>query len=297
MSVSGNLLTFVAAPGETNDVRLEVWNQGSPGEFIAVFDRGAVLTAGSGCTPIGPDGLPVPPAGAQRANCGAVSAATVTLGDMNDSAWMGTRRSAQDPQVQVTLSGGEGNDFLLGGPLADQVVGGAGNDRIDGWEGADTLAGEGGDDTFEMAECSESPCLPTVGDDTVSGGDGIDTSTYVRDTGVAVTMDGVDDDGGAGERDNIGTDVENLVGGRQADVLTGNANGNDIDGGGEDSGGSGDTLNGLGGDDTVHANNASRSTVNGNGGDDLLYSARVLNGGDGNDRLDRFGLGLRSRRR
>ena len=293
VSVSGHALTFTAAPGETNDVQLELWNAGAPNEFVAVHERGAVLVLGSGCTPIGADGLPVPPAGAQRANCGAVTSATVSLGDMGDSAWMGTRRSAQDPNVQVILSGGDGDDFLLGGPLSDQLNGGAGNDVLDGWEGADTLTGGLGSDSFYMGECSGSPCAPATSADAVVGGDGVDIATYHRDSNVAVTLDGIANDGGPGEGDNVATDVENLVGGWGEDMLTGTAAANDIDGGaGAGDGPTGDVLNGLGGNDTLHTNNPFRSTLNGGGGNDHLYSARTLNGGDGDDMLVRHSGGV-----
>src|SRR4051794_35947189 len=74
VSVSGGVLTFVAADGESNDVLLEVVSQGAPDEFIAVTDRGPVLTAGPGCSPIGADYSPAPPEGAHRADCGSPSA-------------------------------------------------------------------------------------------------------------------------------------------------------------------------------------------------------------------------------
>ncbi|WGD54678.1 Ig-like domain-containing protein [Bradyrhizobium sp. CB1650] len=46
------------------------------------------------------------------------------------------------------VTGGSGNDTLVGNAAANQLVGGAGNDKIDGGGGADTLTGGDGNDTF-----------------------------------------------------------------------------------------------------------------------------------------------------
>ena len=75
-------------------------------------------------------------------------------------------------------------------------------------------------------------------------------------------------------------------------MLTGNDQPNAIDGGGDGGGHGGDTLNGLGGNDTLHTNNPFRSILNGDGGDDHLLSARILNGGGGDDRLERWSGGI-----
>jgi hypothetical protein len=93
-----------------------------------------------------------------------------------------------------------------------------------------------------------------VSADSVSSGNGTDTASYVRDSGVTVTLDGAANDGGPSENDNVAADVENRIGSRAAEVLTGNASANDIDGGAGDGGGSGDTISALGGDDVLHAN-------------------------------------------
>ena len=113
---------------------------------------------------------------------------------MDDVGWMGTGRTAQDPKVSVTLNGGSGNDNLLGGPLADILNGGPGDDTIDGWE-VRTSRATRVTTSCEMAECSGSPCLPQTAADAVSGGDGIDTATYQRDSGVSVSLDGNANDG------------------------------------------------------------------------------------------------------
>jgi Ca2+-binding RTX toxin-like protein len=291
VSANGGVLTFVAASGESNNVQLVLVDQGAPGQFVGLETGGGALTVGAGCTPVGPDWLPVPAAGATRANCGNVTSANVSLGDMDDVARMGTRTTAQDPHVAAVLNGGPGHDALLGGPLTDSIDGGPGDDQIDGWQGSDALVGGIGDDTFSLDECSGSPCTPTTGSDTVNGGDGVDSASYNRDTGVTVTLDGNANDGAAGENDNVGTDIENLAGSREADVLTGSDQPNVIDGGGGDGGDAGDTLNGLGGSDTLRTNNPFRSTLNGGGGDDHLFSARTLNGGGGNDLLERWSGG------
>ena len=56
--------------------------------------------------------------------------------------------------------------------------------------------------------------------------------TYVgRTTSVAVTLDGVFNDGEPGEGDNVATDVEDAVGGAGDDTMTGSTADNDLLGG------------------------------------------------------------------
>jgi Ca2+-binding RTX toxin-like protein len=69
-------------------------------------------------------------------------------------------------------------------------------------------------------------------------------------------------DSNTGERDNVSTDIETILGGSAADILKGAGNNNRIVGNGGN-----DTLIGLGGNDTLE----------GGAGTDLL------NGGEGND--------------
>ncbi len=55
-----------------------------------------------------------------------------------------------------TLIGGDGNDFLRGGRLADIIDGGAGGDKITGFGGADILTGGGGTNQFRYLGQSDS---------------------------------------------------------------------------------------------------------------------------------------------
>ncbi|HSO32921.1 MAG TPA: calcium-binding protein [Labilithrix sp.] len=132
------------------------------------------------------------------------------------------------------IKGGSGNDVITGNALSNVITGGAGND---------TLNGGAGDDVFLMGAAAD-------GNDTVSGGAGVDTVDYSgRSADLTVVLDGVTPSGdvtAASEADVLSTDLENIVGGSGADVLTGNASANEIVGGAGD-----DTLSGLAGDDTI----------------------------------------------
>ena len=98
------------------------------------------------------------------------------------------------------------------------------------------------------------------GPDFLGGGQGADTATYVGRSGaVTADLDGAPDDGNgddgpAGARDTIDTDVENLTGGNASDELTGNDADNVLDGGPGT-----ETFFGGGGTDTVSY--AGRATV------------------------------------
>jgi Ca2+-binding RTX toxin-like protein len=175
------------------------------------------------------------------------------------------------------IAGGAGNDTLNGGPQHDILVGGAGNDME---------LGNGGDDWFwEDGECNF-PCAPN-GADQLHGGGGLDRVEYTgRAAPVTVTIDGVANDGAAGEGDNVFTDVEDLRGGHGDDTLTGSSIGNRIDGCyGSDSvnGGLGDDI--LGGDNEC-IGIAGSDTIHGDDGDDIIYGdSTLVNADDKPDQL------------
>ena len=109
-------------------------------------------------------------------------------------------------------------------------------------------------------------------------------------------MDGVFDDGEAGESDNVGADIENAVGGAGDNIMTGSGSANDLTGGpGNDilDGGAGDdTLNGgLGGDRLTGGSGS--DVVFGDDGDDTILEGAgndVLDGGADSDTLDYSGV-------
>jgi hypothetical protein len=146
--------------------------------------------------------------------CPALSATSlnVTTLDRDDSV-------AVSAPVPSTLDGGTGHDMLLGGPLGDTLTGGDGSDWLDGGTGADVM----------------------------NGGLSTDYATYAtRTLPVTVDLDDVADDGELLEGDNVGSDIEILLGGGGDDTLTGDADENAFDGGP-----GADTMNG--GDDRDYA--------------------------------------------
>jgi Ca2+-binding RTX toxin-like protein len=193
-------------------------------------------------------------------------------------------------QGDDSISGGTGNNVLFGGDGDDTLTGGTGDDTLAGGMGGDTLTGGLGNDVFD-----ESDSL--TGTDTMAGGGGNDFLTYAaRSAGVTVTMDGVFDDGEAGEFDNVGADIENAIGGNGDNVLVGSTAGNDLAGGpGNDviDGGSGDdTLSGGLGNDR-ETGGAGNDFVFGDDGDDVILEGAgndVVTGGDDVDLLDYSGV-------
>jgi Ca2+-binding RTX toxin-like protein len=155
------------------------------------------------------------------------------------------------------LSGGEGDDLLQG----DDLFGASGNDTLDGGTGDDDEYGYGGNDTFLEGTAAN-------GGDLLVGGLGTDLASYsLRAAALKLTLNGRYDDGAAGEGDRIGNDVENLTGGKGADLLVGNALANLLTGGlGKD------TLKGLAGNDIFQT---------------LDKLVDVLDGGTGTDKAHR----------
>ncbi len=161
----------------------------------------------------------------------------------------------------------DGDDFIYGTELHDQLDGLAGNDYLYAGAGDDTVEGGLGNDFIQGGS----------GSDTLSGGDGNDL----------IAAEAGDDvlEGGAGD--------DELSGGAGADILRGGIGNDTLDGGDGD-----DQLYGGEGNDTLSVrfgNNA----LSGDGGDDTLkveryngYNQRTaqntFSGGIGNDRLEGY---------
>src|SRR4051794_5242077 len=176
----------------------------------------------------------------------------------------------QNASLPSRLDGGDGNDKITGGPGDDDLIGGA---------GADTLAGGAGHDSADYS---------------------------ARLNPVNVSLDGAANDGEVGESDNVGSDVEAIVGGAGNDTLTGNDADNALLGNaGNDTltaAGGNDQLDGGAGDDTLDGGTGSDSVAGGDGFDSASYIDSpvgvrvVLDGkpGDGapgeNDSVDTEGV-------
>ncbi|MGB7156976.1 MAG: calcium-binding protein [Tepidisphaeraceae bacterium] len=188
-----------------------------------------------------------------------------------------------------TLVGGAGKDLLVGGAGNDLLSGGTGNDKVDGGEGDDSLFGGAGNDGLNGG---------ATGADLFAGGSGSDTADYAARRGVIVTLDGIANDGSptpsnlAGyaldlyidpalfERDNVGTDVENVIGGRGANFLTGDEDANILIGGSGD-----DHLIGAGGNDSLYGHRG-RDMLDGGLGADLFVGGAHVPGDNNGDMAD-----------
>jgi Ca2+-binding RTX toxin-like protein len=156
-------------------------------------------------------------------------------------------------------------ETIWGSPKKDYLVGTSGPQSISGFDGLDTLDGGGGADDMH-------------------GGDDIDQVTYAsRNLPVNASLDGVANDGIAGEQDNIETSVEGVIGGQANDTLTGNNEVTNYFYGGPGS----DTETGLGGHDQL-SGDAGNDTLDGGAGGDSFEilggpGTDVLNGGPDDD--------------
>ena len=169
----------------------------------------APLTAGSGCNQFS----------ATEVNCFVTGPriATVNLGDGNDRF-----RSDFGVFSGLFVRGGPGNDVIDGSEKADSLDGEAGDDILQGVSGDDVLNGGPGNDLFPTDQLDN-------GNDVKNGGDGDDRLIADRDPGndvysggagtdvldfstsiaaVSVSLDGVANDGPAGEADNAGATSE-----------------------------------------------------------------------------------------
>ena len=174
------------------------------------------------------------------------------------------------------------NDKLTGTDLAEVILGFGGDDTLTGLGGDDTLNGGAGSDLL----------IGGKGGDKLIGGDandpdnmqGIDTISYAASAeGVTINLRDGTAMGGDAEGDDLGHDIENVMGSMYDDTITGTddvALGNRIWGlGGMDRlyGGEGpDTLSGGAGDDMLDGGDEDDILIGGPGAD-------ALTGGDGDD--------------
>jgi Ca2+-binding RTX toxin-like protein len=222
-----------------NPVRLEgaLGNDtltGGPSDDTLVGDAGSDVVDGQGGTDTAL--YPVADAVTVTLNNGAVK----DDGGPNDGA-----PGARDSIATENVTGGSGPDSLIGDGGANRILGGDGDDSIQGGLGRDDL----------------------------SGGPGVDEVSYEERASsqpVEVSVDGVVNDGAAGESDVLAPDFEIVAGGSGADRLTATA-------------AAGVELIGNSGDDELFAPNGGGTADGGNGND-------VITGGDGVDSLD-GGLG------
>jgi Ca2+-binding RTX toxin-like protein len=211
----------------------------------------------------------------------------------------------------VSLSAGIGDDFVSSSRKGDadtivEVFAASGDDVVFTVE-HDVVHGGSGNDTL----INQPPSQGVAGGTELDGGPGADmlnggwsVVTYFGSaSAVSVTLDGVANDGVAGEGDNVGARVAKVIGGAGADLL-------DLRGGTSDfvwaSGGYGDDrifvdedgsyLEGGSGDDFIVGGPGADEVHSGSGvdmlfggsGNDALYGGDdidYLYGGDGNDQL------------
>jgi Ca2+-binding RTX toxin-like protein len=197
------------------------------------------------------------------------------------------------------LSGGDGDDRIVGSSAEnslrgnagdDTLIGGNRDDNLDGSTGDDTMRGDAGDDQLR-GDAGGDVLRGGAGDDelredlldratdVLAGGAGTDTGGYgFVEFALRIDLDGRPDDGTpspliGGGKDNFRADVENVAGGTLGDVIIGNGGSNLLEGGEGD-----DRLLGRGGPDGLLGGDGADSVNGGKGRDSL-------EGASGSDRI------------
>ena len=163
-----------------------------------------------------------------------------------------------DVPATTEVRGGEGRDRLFGADDDDLLMGGDEADLIFGGPGDDTLNGGRGDDFLQ-------------------GDDGRDRVSYAERRRRVIVDLATGDAGQRGENDSVGH-IEDAIGGRGADRLSGDGTDNELVGG---RGRARDYLEGRGGADTL----VGRRAVGGGGSDRI--DGRAVTCGGGRDTLFR----------
>ncbi|MFL5322546.1 MAG: calcium-binding protein [Myxococcaceae bacterium] len=176
--------------------------------------------------------------------------------------------------VPITLSGGAGNDRLVGGKGNDTLNDGAGNDVLIGGGGDDGLTNSKGRDRLHGGKGNDLLVSSSIDrGDLLDGGDDADNVSFAQaghDFAVRAKIGGtaqrIDEHGKAyGPRAHVTRAAEDLEGTERDDVLIGDSKDNKLLGRG-----GADTLKGLGGNDRLDAQYGDKD--------------RLLDGGAGRDR-------------
>jgi Ca2+-binding RTX toxin-like protein len=174
-----------------------------------------------------------------------------------------------------TITGTINGDTLLGGAGVDTLNGAAGNDTIDAGLGGGEITDGPGDDTILGGDGGDN-WTAGPGRDSFTPGNGSDSVSYAqRGNPVTITLDGVADDGEAGEGDNAGT-AEDAIGGAGNDRIVGNDFGGRLYGGpGDDAitgGRAEDRLEGNEGNDTIDSRDGRYDSVDCGPGSDVVFA-------------------------
>jgi hypothetical protein len=224
-TASGRPAKFAAAAGERNDLTVDA----GAGATVQFRDAGVPISPWLWCAPFPLGQAQCDPDGDPRVTDG--GGVRVDLGDSDDRAiirWI------------------PGTDTR---PGTIRVAGGAGNDQIENLaNGLIHFDGGGGDDTLVTSAAAAAHLLGGAGADVMASSAGCCAIASYNDhnSGVRVTLDGMANDGVAGEGDDVRTG--GVIGSAGPDVITGDARANSLTG----SGGA-DVLAGGGGDDSINA--------------------------------------------
>ena len=291
---SGDTLTYTAADGEKNHT----------GPWYGVEDESRItISDGYGITVVDDTGGHCKEI-AGRYECDVPEKMVFALGDGDDYMTWSDQRDVEyvvdggegnddirgfsgsmAVGLRQTIDGGPGDDILSGHHGADVVRGGPGNDEVDGGSANDRVEGGDGDDTM-LGDGYEN-----AGTDVIDGGAGVDSiADWVRpgedvNPRVAISFDGVANDGRPGENDNL-IGIEKLDA-SVSGTFTGGPGADDffIRAAFNDSGPS--TVSGGGGPDKLVGHDY-METIDGGAGDDVIEGGLnddTLTGGPGRDQI------------
>ncbi len=184
-------------------------------------------------------------------------AITVNLASATTTLATHTSRTVQVPVAGAALwfeqvTGGSGNDTIVGNGSANVLIGGAGNDALTGGEGDDVLTGGAGNDVYNFgpAVASQSDTVIELGN---GGIDRLDFTSLDASNSIAIDLSTAGLSLGGHNNRNIfvgaagqSIQIENVTGGSGNDTISGNSANNSIIGGAGD-----DTLAGGIGIDSI----------------------------------------------
>lgn len=263
--VSDFKVVYEAALGEINDVSLV---EAPEGVFMITDLNAAITPLTQACMSISPNAVRCDFRAEDAIDLRVFvkdGADSVDVGNAFARVYGGAGPDTLSASHGALLYGERGDDRLIGRAGEQGLLGGPGTDSLEGGAGRDWLAGG-------------------LGTDVIAGGSEADMVSYFRVSApVRISLDGLANDGAAGENDWVQADVEDAEGGTGPTTFIGNAGPNRLFG----SSSEGDVFRARGGSDFIGCGNGP-DVVSAGSGDDFVScqgGRDVISGGPGDDEL------------
>ncbi len=178
---------------------------------------------------------------------------------------------------------GSGDDVAFGNGGDDKIHGNDGDDELRGEEDRDRLFGDAGEDDLYGGEDNDFLNGGVGDDDDLDGGNNVDTLSFASEVDGGVNVNVAQDNATTADGDENVIDVENVIGSKFKDKITGDGSNQMLKGGKGN-----DTIKAASGEDELVGGKGKDNMIGGSGDDDMRggQGNDVMRGGSGDDDMN-----------